>query len=220
MRSVDLPGTHTDVNPGAARARWWMVVVIAVCLVTAASREVGSQGSPGAIESGRLLVATEELRDPRFFHTVIYLLRHDATGTIGLVVNHPLADVSMADLLRSVGVNRPGAAGQVRVYTGGPVDPPRGFVLHSADYTGPDTQLVKDGLAFSVQSDILIAIADGHGPRRWLFCLGYAGWAAGQLEAEVQRGDWITVEPDQSLLFDLPPERKWDQAISRRAIEL
>jgi putative transcriptional regulator len=188
--------------------------------VTFASREAGSQAPPGATARGQLLVATEELRDPRFFHTVIYLLRHDATGSIGLVVNHPLAEVSMADLLRSVGVNRPGTAGQVRVYSGGPVDPPRGFVLHSADYRGPDTQAVKDGLAFSVEPAILTAIADGHGPRRWLFCLGYAGWAPGQLEAEIQRGDWITVEPDHALLFDVPAERKWDRAIARRAIEL
>jgi putative transcriptional regulator len=85
---------------------------------------------------------------------------------------------------------------------------------------GPDTQVVKDGLAFSVQSDVLTAIADGQGPRRWLFVLGYAGWAPGQLEAEIQRGDWITVEPDQALLFDVPAERKWDRAIARRAIEL
>ena len=197
-----------------------ILAVAAACLVTFASREVGSQGPPSAVERGQLLVATEELRDPRFFHTVIYLLKHDTTGTIGLVVNHPVTEVSMADLLRSVGVNRPGTAGQVRIYSGGPVDPPRGFVLHSADYMGPDTKVVKDRLAFSVEPAILTAIADGNGPHRWLFCLGYAGWAPGQLEAEIQQGAWITVEPDQSLLFDEPAENKWDRAIARRRFVL
>lgn len=192
------------------------MAVAAAVLVTLASRDGAGQGPPGAVAGGQLLVATEDLRDPRFFHAVIYLLKHDASGTIGLVVNHPLTDIPMADLLRSVGVNRPGAAGQVRVYSGGPVEPPRGFVLHSADYTGPDTQVVKDGLAFSVQPAILAAIADGRGPRRWLFCLGYAGWAPGQLEAEIDRGDWITVDSDPSLLFDEPAERRWDRAIARR----
>ena len=207
------------MNPGAARARWLIVAVAAACLLTFPSRELRGQGHPGAVLGGQLLVATEELRDPRFFHAVIYLLRHDATGTIGLVVNHPVADVPWADLLRSIGVNRPGPAGQVRVYSGGPVDPARGFVLHSADYTGTDTQVVK-GIAFSVQPGILTAIADGRGPRRWLFVLGYAGWAPGQLEAEIQRGDWITVVPDQSLLFDEPAARKWERATARRQIEL
>jgi putative transcriptional regulator len=197
-----------------------IVVVAAACLGTLASREVGSQEPPGAVGRGELLVATEELRDPRFFHAVIYLLKHDETGTIGLVVNHPVAEMPMADLLRSVGVHRPGTAGQVRVHSGGPVDPARGFVLHSTDYKGPDNQVVKDGLAFSVHPAILTAIADGRGPRRWLFFLGYAGWAPGQLEAEIQRGDWITVEPDQALLFDEPAERKWDRAIARRRFVL
>ena len=208
------------MNPRAGRARRWIVAVAVACVATLLGREAGSQAPSGAIERGRLLVATEELRDPRFFHAVIYLLSHDETGTIGLVVNLPVAEVSMADLLRSVGVNRPAAAGQVRVYAGGPVDPSRGFVLHSADYLGPDTQVVKDGLAFSVRPEILAAIADGQGPRRWLFALGYAGWAPGQLEAEIQRGAWITVGLDQSLLFDVPAERKWNRAMARRAIEL
>lgn len=199
---------------------WWLTVAVGMaCLVAPAAPRVDAQGRPAQL-SGQLLVATDQLRDPRFFHAVIYLLRHDTTGALGLVVNRPLGEMPLADLLRSVGVEGSSAAGQVRVHSGGPVEPTHGFVLHTADYLGASGQVVKDGVAFSVQPDILAAIADGRGPRRWLFVLGYAGWAPGQLEAEIQRGDWITVQADQTLLFDDEAESKWARATARRRIEL
>ena len=155
--------------------------------------------------SGQLLVALDEIRDPRFFHTVIYMVRHDRDGAMGLVVNRPLGEIPAAELLARIGVHDERARGTIRVHYGGPVEAGRGFVLHTADYMVAGSQLVADGIALTVAHEMLESIARGTGPRRSVFALGYAGWAPGQLEAEIHRGAWATVPSDVELLFGADP---------------
>src|SRR5205085_101725 len=126
------------------------------------------------------------LRDPRFVRTVIYVLRHDADGAMGLVVNRPLADMPAAEMLARFGIPDDKVSGTVRVHYGGPVEPGRGFVLHTADHMAAGSQMVADGVAFTGSPEMLKLIARGAGPRRSLLVLGYAGWAPGQLEGESQ----------------------------------
>lgn len=170
--------------------------------------------------AGQFLVATDELRDPRFVRTVVYMVRHDAGGAMGLIVNRPLGDASVSDLLQRLGLNGKGVAGEILVHYGGPVDAGRGFILNTADYKIESTHVIKGGIAITVQPEILQAIGAGTGPRRSLFALGYAGWSAGQLEGEIKAGAWITVPADEALVFDENYESKWKRAMARRTIQL
>jgi putative transcriptional regulator len=170
--------------------------------------------------AGRLLVATEALRDPRFAKTVIYIVRHNDKGAFGLIVNLPMADVPYERALRPFGLEVPSGSGQVRVHYGGPVDERRGFVLHTPDWKGEGTTVVDDRFALTDDPKVLQAMAQGTGPRRALFFLGYAGWAPGQLDAEMTTGAWGVAPADERLVFDEEPSQKWIEAMTRRLLDL
>lgn len=169
---------------------------------------------------GRLLVAKPEMADPRFRQTVIYMVRHDPNGAMGLVVNRPLGETPLAQLLRQLGLESEGVGGSIRVHWGGPVEGRRGFVLHTPEYTSQGTLVVNGAIALTEHRDIFRALAAGTGPRRSMFTLGYAGWAPGQLEREMERGDWITVTADPDLIFDADPSGKWQRARALEVIRL
>jgi len=177
--------------------------------------------APGARPglAGRLLVAAPEMRDPRFAGSVICLLQHDRNGAMGLAVNRPLGDIPMARLLEMLDV--PGQArGSLRVFWGGPVDARRTFVLHTPDFRVDGTLVVDGKLALSGDPKILEAIAGGGGPRRRLLALGYAGWAPGQLEAEIAAKGWVTAAAEESLVFADDPAETWQRALARRLLDL
>ncbi len=169
---------------------------------------------------GRLLVATHGMPDGRFAETIIYMLRHDDTGAMGVVVNRPMGDVPVATLLASLGLDGGDAEGSIRVHYGGPVESSRGFVLHSTDYLDGETLTVAGGFALSMNADVVRAIAAGEGPRHSLLLFGYAGWGPGQLESEMMRDDWITVPADKAMVFDDNYRDKWRRAMDRRGIDL
>ena len=168
--------------------------------------------------SGQLLLALPGMSDPRFQRAVIALCVHDAGGALGLGIGHVLGDLSFHRLLEQVEIE-PGAAPDVPVHWGGPVEPSRGFVLHSPDWGGQDTVLVGMKWAFTGTLDILRAIAEGKGPRQWLVALGYAGWAAGQLDEEMTRHGWLTGKADAGVLFDTTPDKRWDAALQLNGID-
>ena len=205
-------------------ARPLLLAVVAAAVVLGAAlwaTEPASTLAQNARLAGQLLVATPELEDPRFTRTVIYMVRHDArTGAMGLVVNRQLGEVPMAVLLKQSGLPSAGAKGSVRLHVGGPVEATRIVVLHTDDYAGPDTVKVANGVAVTAEPSILQSIVEGKGPRRARFTLGYAGWAPGQLEAEMEAGYWIVVPTDDAIMFDDAYETKWDRAMARRRISL
>jgi putative transcriptional regulator len=192
------------------------VVALTAALLAPASPPRGHAGSL----VGQLLVAMPELDDPNFAHTVVYMLRHDADGAMGLVVNRPLGDIPLATLLEETGGASAGATGTVRLHAGGPVEPAQLFVLHTDDYTAVGTLHVGPGLALTRQPDILRALAARAGPRRAVFALGYAGWGPGQLEGELSAGAWVSAASDEGILFDGADDTKWDRAFARRRISL
>jgi putative transcriptional regulator len=197
------------------------VAAVLVALAAAGVTPVGSSEPRAAVSlTGQLLVATPEMQDPRFARTVLYMVHHDASGAEGLVLNRPLGEVSLAALLHQMRMESAGATGSVRLHSGGPVDPPRMLVLHTAEYAAEGTRVIKDGIALTQQSAILGDIARGKGPRRAFLALGYAGWAPGQLEAEMKAGAWVRAPADEALVFDTDYERKWDRATERRRIDL
>jgi putative transcriptional regulator len=200
---------------------WASVAAAAVLGAALWAAEPAVAPAQDARTAGQLLVATPELEDLRFSRTVIYMVRHDAgSGAMGLVVNRPLGEVPMAVLLRQSGLPEEGAKGSVRLHVGGPVEAMRIFVLHTDDYAGPDTLKVGNGVAITSEPSILKSITEGKGPRRARFTLGYAGWAPGQLEAEMRAGYWVAVPSDDTIVFDDVYETKWDRAMARRRISL
>jgi putative transcriptional regulator len=188
------------------------VAVFALVLAAPPRSDTPTERGPGPPTSlaGQLLVATDTLRDPRFRHTVIYVLHHGGSGAMGVVVNRPVGDAPLAAILNEVGVNSAGVSGTVRLHYGGPVEPSRGGVLHPGD----------SGLTFTTSPAILESIARRKTPARFLFVLGYAGWAPGQLEAEIDAGAWITVPSDTDLVLDDDAATKWERATARRRIRI
>ena len=139
---------------------------------------------------------------------------------MGLILNRPIGEASFSELLEQSGVEGTGVNGEIRVHFGGPVEPGRGFILHTADYKIEGTQVVKDGIAMTARPEMLRAMGMGTGPRKSFFALGYAGWVTGQLEAEIKIGSWEIVPADQTLVFDENYETKWERAMARRTIRL
>jgi len=195
-------------------------LLLAAVLVVTAATDGRAQTPSRRSLTGRLLVATDALRDPRFARTVIYLVRHDADGAFGLVINLPLTEVPFERALQPFGLAVPPGSGDVRVHYGGPVQERRGFVLHTPDWTGEGTTLVDDRFALTEDPRVLQAMARGEGPRRALFFLGYAGWAPGQLDAELATGAWGVAPADERLVFDEDPKQKWIEATTRRLLDL
>ena len=195
------------------------LLLATVLVATAAADERAATPSRRAL-TGRLLVATDALRDPRFARTVIFLVRHDADGAFGLVVNLPIAEVPFERALQPLGLEVPPGSGDVRVHYGGPVQERRGFVLHTPDWTGEGTTVVDGRFAVTENPKVLQAMARGTGPRRALFLLGYAGWGPGQLEAELATGAWGVAPADERLVFDEDPQQKWIEATTRRLLDL
>ena len=195
-------------------------LLLAALLVVTAAVDGHAQAPTRRPLGGRLLVATDTIRDPRFAHTVIYVVRHRAEGAFGLVVNLPIGDVPIELALKSFGLEVPPNSGAVRVYYGGPVEARRGFVLHTPDWSGEGTTVIDAHFAVTEDPHILQAIAAGSGPRRSIFCLGYAGWGPGQLDAEMTTGAWGVAPADEKLVFDEDPQQKWIEATTRRLLDL
>ncbi len=167
-----------------------------------------------------LLIAMPHLDDPNFAHRLVYLVEHGPDGAMGLVVNHP-GGLCLADILEQIRPEPapPARCQQIPVYTGGPVQTERGFVLHPPGGHYQAT-LGLGELDLTSSQDILFAIADGQGPDRYLIALGYAGWEAGQLEREVAANTWLTCPAREDLLFELPAEQRLAAAAASLGINL
>lgn len=174
----------------------------------------------GRTLAGQLLIAAPEMGDPRFSHTVILIVRHNADGAFGLVLNRPVEERSIASLLEAIGADSAGVAGKLPIYAGGPVDPRVGFVVHSADYRRPETLAVDAHVAVTSSPEILRDLGRGKGPKKSLVTFGYAGWAPGQLEGELAHNDWYLAPEDPKLVFDADRDKLWDLAMARRQLDL
>ena len=177
---------------------------------------------------GQMLIAMPSMGDERFARSVIYVCAHSTEGAMGIVVNQPAANISFPDLLVQLDVipaadliQLPSTVGGVKVLKGGPVDTQRGFVLHSSDFFIENSTLpIDEGVCLTATLDILKAIAHGSGPRSAILALGYAGWAPGQLENEIQHNGWLHCAADPELLFGSDTEGKYTLAMKKIGIDL
>jgi putative transcriptional regulator len=202
--------------------RWFAAPSIAAALFAVAA--VAADAPPGADPpAGQLLIASSEIQDPRFQQTVILLLRHDASGAFGIVINRPLGKRPLAALLAGTDgkEDQDGAVeGYIRVFLGGPVQAQLGFVIHSGEYRRPETLVVGDQLAMTASREVLRDIGHHKGPAKFLFALGYAGWGAGQLEDEIAHHGWFTAPAEPDLVFDAERGSIWEKALARRTREM
>lgn len=172
---------------------------------------------------GQCLIAMPNMADERFDRAVVFLCAHSEEGAMGIIVNKPARNVSFVDLLTQLGVveeenaiRLPETARNVAVHNGGPVETGRGFVLHTSDFMLKEATLVAgDNVCLTATVEILRAIAHGSGPSQALLALGYAGWAPGQLEAEIARNGWLHCSADHDLLFDLDVTSKYERAVKK-----
>ncbi|MEE9274225.1 MAG: YqgE/AlgH family protein [bacterium] len=168
------------------------------------------------LHGGKLLVAAPGMRDPRFRKTVIVMLRHNASGAFGLIVNRVVGSMRLSKLFAQLKLAPPAGAGEVPLHYGGPVGSELGFVLHSREGRPAPTHKVNKRVGVSPVKKVLEAMAGGGGPRRTVFIFGYSGWGPGQLDAEMERGDWFTAPVDEEILFGKRQEGKWKKAMESR----
>lgn len=167
--------------------------------------------------TGQLLLAMPGMADPRFTKAVIAVCGHNEDGAMGVGVGAPLREIRLPELLEKLDVPR-GDVPDAPVFRGGPVEPTRGFVLHTSDWSGQDTVDVAGHWGLTGTLDILKAIAERKGPSRWIVALGYAGWGAGQLDDEMTVHGWLTLPHDPAILWG-PEVGRWDRALSSAGID-
>jgi putative transcriptional regulator len=177
---------------------------------------------------GKFLISMPTIDDGVFAGAVVYLCAHSSEGAMGLIVNKPMEQPSFADLLVQLEVipedqriRLPSATRAMKVHRGGPVDAARGFVLHSSDFHLDTATLpISEDLSLTATVEILKAIADGHGPDQSLLTLGYAGWAPGQLEVEIQSNGWLTADADPAIIFEVEDTKRYTRALASLGVDL
>jgi putative transcriptional regulator len=202
---------------GIAKSFTWVaILVLFIGFLYAKPSSRAADTEPSI--AGRLLIATGEMKDPRFDEAVIYLVKHDSEGSLGLIINRPIAHGAIDDLLKGFGVEGKGSNREIVIHYGGPVSSRQGFLLHSDDVILENSIRAKDGIVMTSDTKIIEAIAMGKGPRQFIFTLGYAGWAPGQLQAELKANSWFVIAADKALIFGEDAENKWRRAMDKRQI--
>ncbi len=180
-----------------------------------------SDSNKGEFFKNKILISTSTIKGDVFEHSIVYVCEHNAFGAMGIIINRQLGKVEVKELIKQFKINSDIKTKflNTAVHFGGPVDTNRGFILHSTDYICEDTKIIKGEVALTGTMDILTKIADGTGPEKSFFALGYAGWDAGQLEQEVYDNAWLLVDVDEDLLFSPKNENKWEKAMSKLGVD-
>ncbi len=166
---------------------------------------------------GKLLIAMPNMTDPRFEKSVLLMVSHDPAHAMGVVINKPLADIELSDLLEQLSIDPREGAGGEQVFYGGPVQTDRGLVIHTLDYRSPQTMTVGDRFGVTASKEILIDIG-GRGrvrnpPEKFMLAIGHAGWGAGQLESEIAVNAWCHSEAHEGLVFGADRSETWNAAL-------
>ncbi|MDO5604610.1 MAG: YqgE/AlgH family protein [Paracoccus sp. (in: a-proteobacteria)] len=169
--------------------------------------------------TGKILIAMPDMGDPRFARSVVLICAHSDEGAMGIVLNHPLHELSFGGLLEMLGIAPAGPVPGLPLRQGGPVEPGRGFVLHSArPVPQEDAMHVGSGLELTTTRDILIEIAEGNGPERAVLALGYAGWGPDQLDGEIRANGWLIGDMNPEYAFG-PPDDVWRRALAALGVD-
>lgn len=168
----------------------------------------------------QFLIAMPQLADPNFFKTVTYLCEHNAEGAMGFTINRPL-EMTVAHMLDQIDIPvLDPQLHEIQVLLGGPIQPERGFVLHSPASEWDSSAQISKEISLTTSKDILVAIGEGQGPEKFLVSLGYAGWGPSQLEKEIIENSWLNGPADYSILYEVPYAERWAQAAEYIGIDL
>ena len=166
----------------------------------------------------QFILAMPALAGSYFGASITYLCEHNADGALGLMINRPLPDVQLGELFDQLGIEGTSHR-DAPVLEGGPVQRDHGFVLHSDDLVLEGSLHLDGGLVLSTAREILSAIAGGAGPARFLVCVGYSGWGAGQLETELAENAWLSCAAESDIIFDVPFAERVDRAAATLGID-
>lgn len=173
--------------------------------------------------SNHLLIAMPNLPDPNFSRSVTLICEHNADGALGVTINRQL-DMTIRDIFQQLKIDMPSDTDQQRfsqsIYMGGPVQENRGFIIHEPLGQWESTLAISENLGASASQDILQAIANNHGPSRYIMAIGYAGWGPGQLEQEIAENSWLNVEANNDFIFDTPADQRWQAAVTMLGLDL
>lgn len=162
-----------------------------------------------------LLLSMPQLLDPNFSHAVVLLCKHSDEGAFGLVLNRPLvtSGTVVVHLDPPVSTDR-----ELEIWVGGPVEPQRSWMLVSGSSGSAEAHgavQIADGVHLSTSPDLLRRLLEPHPPANTRLIVGYSGWGAGQLEAELSESSWLLSEVDPEIIFSTPPDQMWEKAIRR-----
>jgi len=170
--------------------------------------------------ANHFLIAMPGLQDPNFSRTVTYVCEHTDQGAMGIVINRPM-EIRLGEVLEQLDItSEDQSVLDTTVYLGGPVQPDRGFVLHSDGESYDSTLSITPEISVTTSRDVLEAVADGRGPAQTLVALGYAGWGSGQLEEELSANSWLSGPADENILFRLPAGARWQAAAKLLGVDL
>jgi len=169
-----------------------------------------------------LLIAMPSLDDPYFQRSVVYICEHDADGAMGIIVNQPIAQLSVKQLLAKLEMPNEQCGNPLnqQVFNGGPMAQERGFILHSPQTSWSSSVSIAPDIMLTTSKDILQVLGTEQAPQSYLISLGYAGWSQGQLEQELLDNAWLTLEADPNILFNTAVEERWQQATKQLGFDI
>ncbi len=175
---------------------------------------------------GKFLIAMPGMGDTRFDRSVIYICAHTNEGAMGFIINQIMEAPSVSDFLHQLEIitdaereNLPETLAKQEMYVGGPVEPGRGFVIHTPEFNSESTLSISENVRLTATLEVLRAIATGRGPQKIIMALGYSGWSAGQLEDEISSNGWLTADADETILFDKDHKRKYTDSLALLGID-
>ncbi|BHH83239.1 YqgE/AlgH family protein [Desulforhopalus sp. 52FAK] len=169
--------------------------------------------------AGKFLISTSQMPDPRFAEHVIYICAHSADGAMGVAVNQPNFSIPFAEILQGIQLPIPDSD-LPPVHIGGPVDLESAFILYFSSYPTEHKIEVSKTVSLTRETKVLEDIANGIGPDKYLFILGYTGWGPGQLEDELVDRGWLAVPASDEIIFQIDDENKWKAAAMQLGIDI
>jgi putative transcriptional regulator len=168
--------------------------------------------------SNHFIISMPHMNDPIFSKSLIYICEHDNDGAMGLIINKPMISENAADIIQQTGLAQ--IEPQPDIYFGGPVNLEMGLILHDANYNIEGTLTISKSVALTSNKQIVLDLKNGGGPDEFRFSFGYAGWGKGQIEREIENGDWLLMPADDDFIFSIPNTDKWKKAASKFGIDI
>jgi len=168
--------------------------------------------------SNHFIISMPHMNDPIFSKSLIYICEHDKNGAMGLIINKPMISENAADIIQQTGLAK--IKPKPDIYFGGPVNLEMGLILHDANYNIEGTLSISKSVALTSNKQIVLDLKNGAGPNEFRFSFGYTGWGKGQIEREIENGDWLLMPADDNFIFSIPNTDKWQKAASKFGIDI